>query len=62
MLRYSSCAGPRPPEGICQGMVPGTGREEEPYSASPGPWRDEGESEGKSESEGEDGDENEEWS
>lgn len=42
--------------------MPGTGREEEPYSASPGPWRDEGESEGKSESEGEDGDENEEWS
>lgn len=58
MWQYSSCAGPRPPEGIYQGTVRDTGREEEPYSASPGPWRGEDESEDESEGEGED----EEWS
>ncbi|TNN89275.1 hypothetical protein EYF80_000563 [Liparis tanakae] len=43
--RYWSCAGPRPPEDIYQGTGLCTGRQEEPYSASRGPWTDEDESE-----------------
>lgn len=56
MQQYSSCAGPRPPQGIFQGMGLHTGRVEEPCFASPGPWMDE------SEGEHEDGNEDEEQS
>lgn len=45
MQQYLSYAGPHPPKGIYQSTVPDTGREEEPYFASPGPWTDEDESE-----------------